>query len=235
MERGDAWALAVALLAPLAVGLLVHCTVEPPARAWHYTLRKSPMRPPAAAFPLVWTYAYLAMGYASYLVWKDVRVAYREQGIDSAFAALWSLELVLHYIHVLLLQLWQTVTMGAHFLGGGLLVMLLLDIYVPALIALWSPLVPTAGYLLLPYLGWLLVLTHLNYYMWLHNPPSSQMGATKDQIELEHTQARVHRTEPNQIVSGVRQRRPVQLEADDEAIVPGMLARLVGMPNRRDD
>jgi hypothetical protein len=65
-----ALALGPALLTPLVVGVAVQARLDPPARRWHSRLRKAPARPVAAAFPVVWTYSYLALGFASYLVWK---------------------------------------------------------------------------------------------------------------------------------------------------------------------
>jgi translocator protein len=146
------------LLPPLLLGVGVQAALEPPARSWHRLLRKAPERPPPLAYPLVWTYCFLTLGYASYLLAKAQPTgAARGTG------------LLAHAAHFALLQSWQVVFLYCRDIRGGLRVMLALDVTVPVLLASYARVSPLAAVLLLPYLAWLFVLTYANWYMAEHN------------------------------------------------------------------
>lgn len=149
------------LLAPLLAGVSVQALLEPPSRSWHQSLRKAPERPPALAFPLVWAYSYLAMGYAAHVL--ERRNA--SGGGDVAFGTGTGVQVA----HFVVLQSWQFVFMSRRDIRGGLVVLILLDCLVPPMLACWYRVSPLVACLMLPYLAWLLLLTYLNWYMVEHN------------------------------------------------------------------
>lgn len=66
----SAWQAAPFLAVPLGVGLASAALSGPMRSEWYDGLRKPAWTPPPWAFAPVWTALYLAMGYASYRVWR---------------------------------------------------------------------------------------------------------------------------------------------------------------------
>lgn len=192
LETGDACALCVLLLSPLALGVSLHSVLEKPARHWHSALRKAPSRPPDAAFPFVWIYSYLAMGYASYLVFK----ATKGYGMCATVSHVITVpQLQAYILHYMVLQLWNVVVMWGRSLIAGVYVMLFMDVIVTALVMSWYNVAPLAAYLMVPYLCWVFILTYLNYYMYIYNPSHASIGATKDEIIRQHNSSRAASSE----------------------------------------
>ncbi len=161
------------LAAPVIVGLTAHFSVEPFARRWHRTLRKSEWTPPPAAFPAVWLCNYLCLGYASFRVTK---------------AGGTSLHAVGYVAHVLLLNAWNPVFFHSRRLGLALWIMGILIVTTPVLI--WEAACRDllAGLTLVPYYAWLLLMTHLSHFMWRNNP-GPHFGAMKDEVIRQHEAA----------------------------------------------
>lgn len=178
------------LLTPLLLGILTQLLVEPRARRWHTSLRKAPERPPAIAYPFIWTYCYLTLGYTAYLLTRHASAL--------AYLAL---------PHFLLLQSWQVTFLGLRDIRSGLRVMLALDASVPALLIAHARVCPLAAVLLLPYLAWLFVLTYTNWYMAEHNAGGGYAPADKAVIAREHARP---------AFCGRRRR----FRSEDEAVVP---------------
>lgn len=171
------------LLSPLVLGLLQQILTEPPARAWHSKLNKSPYRPPTAVFPLVWTWSYLSLGYASHLVEASVR--------DLPLRLL----TVVYVVHLALLNSWGVFFFSLRRIDYALNTLLLLDLTASVLLASVSTLVPFAAALCLPYFCWLLELTYLNVYMFRNNVAPHLVGATKDEVLRAHSSGYHERTE----------------------------------------
>jgi len=152
---------------PLLVGLGCHFTVEPGARRWHRTLRKSGWTPPPVAFPIVWLLCYVNLGFASYRTMKSGGG---------------SIPQVAGYVcHVLAVNAWnplffrlRKLKYAAYLLAGIIATTPLLLIE----IAFWDTI---AAAMLFPYYLWLLLLCHLSFYMAHHNP-GPHFGFLKDEI-----------------------------------------------------
>lgn len=164
----------ILLLTPLVLGLLQQIITEPPARSWHTKLNKSPYRPPAAIFPLVWTWSYLSLGYASHVVESEVK------GLSLKLLT------IVYVIHLVLLNMWGFLFFSYRRLDYALNCILLIDITASVLLASVSTLVPFAAALCLPYFCWLLELTYLNIYMFRNNASPHLVGASKEQVLREY-------------------------------------------------
>lgn len=164
------------LLAPLVLGLLQHIMTEPPARSWQLTLNKSPYRPPPWVFPTVWTWSYLTIGYASHLVERNLK---QHPVLLLTFG-------IIYAAHLVLITIWGFVFNTCRRIDYALNVMLLIDISAVVLIlSVWN-IVPFAATLCVPYFLWLLVLTHLNIYMFRNNVSTYWTMASKQQVLLQH-------------------------------------------------
>lgn len=129
-----------------------------PDSEWFQSLTKPATFPPPAAFPIVWTILYVLIGIALALVCS----AWGARARGAAIAAF-----VFHFLFNLA---WTPVFFGAHQLTWGLIVLLLVDVTLVVVIALFWRVRRLAGMLLLPYLAWVLFATLLNWQFLQMNP-----------------------------------------------------------------
>lgn len=149
--------LAICLIVPLAVGGLSALLTGRSMDVFE-TINKPPLSPPGWLFPVAWTILYVLMGIASYLVLVsgEGRVtagpSIRLYGIQLAFNFLWpvfffNLSAYLFafiWLVVLWLLIWVT-TVGFYRIRNA------------------------AGYLMIPYLGWVAFAGYLNMGVYLLN------------------------------------------------------------------
>lgn len=168
--------LTALLFGPLLLGVFQQLATEPPARAWHRSLHKSPCRPPGYVFPIAWVWCYLSMGYASYLVYTDVPPSAARTAVAVLYAS-----------HQVLLNSWGLCFFTIRRIDYALNVIVALDMLLAVLLVAITSLLPFAAALCLPYFCWLLELTYLNMYMFRNNDQSiTQLGMTKDEIVAAH-------------------------------------------------
>lgn len=112
--------------------------------------------PPSYLFGPVWSALYLLMAVAAWLVWRtDPR---------------WSNPAIIVYgVQLLLNLLWSPLFFGLGWRGLALVDILILDVAVAVTIAAFWKAHRAAAVLLLPYLGWILFATALNYAVWSLN------------------------------------------------------------------
>lgn len=122
---------------------------------WYDALRKPWFTPPPWAFPVVWTYLYLSVAYA----------AARTAALPGS-----QLALALFAAQIALNTLWTPVFFGAHRMGPGMAILVLLWIVVAAMGLAFLSLDTLAGVLVLPYVVWLSVAAALNWRIWRDNP-----------------------------------------------------------------
>ncbi|PXF44590.1 Tryptophan-rich protein TspO [Gracilariopsis chorda] len=175
MEQPNAPLLTALLFGPFLLGVLQMLALEPRARSWHTTLRKWPYRPPGVVHPVMWTWSYLSIGYASYLFYTSA---------SSRPSLL--LNAALYGVHMALLNSWGLVFYHLRRIDVACKIMLMLDVVV----ALSLPALATAhtlpAVLCVPYLCWLLMLTYMNWYMMVHNEHATHMSASKQQLLAQH-------------------------------------------------
>ena len=125
---------------------------------WFIALEKPAIFPPPAAFGIVWPILYTLMGLAAAMVCAAWGSRYRLPAI-LAFA----LQLVVNLA-------WSPVFFGEHEITLGLYIILVLDVAVLVTIVLFWKVRRAAALLLVPYLGWILFATVLNYEFLRLNP-----------------------------------------------------------------
>ncbi|XP_016068203.1 PREDICTED: translocator protein 2 [Miniopterus natalensis] len=140
-------------LGPILIWLLAPHRLS----GWCNGSKKLTWCPPHRVLLLVWTVIYSIIGYASYLVWKD---------LGRGFG--WPLALPLGLYAVQLVISWTVLTLFfvARTPGLALLHLLLLYGLVVSMALIWHPINKLAALLLLPFLAWLTVFTSIAYHLW---------------------------------------------------------------------
>jgi tryptophan-rich sensory protein len=130
----------------------------PYINGWYATLRKPWWNPPNWLFGPVWTLLYCAMATAAWLVW-------RRSGFSGA-----ALPLTLFFVQLLLNAAWSGFFFALQNPPAALVNIVLLWAAIAATgVSFWN-IVPTAGWLMAPYLAWVTFAAALNYAIWRLNP-----------------------------------------------------------------
>lgn len=119
---------------------------------WYQTLNKPSWNPPSWIFSPVWTVLYGLMGWALWLVWRTREVP---SGRRSTALFLFLVQLALNGLWSWLFFGWRQVSLAAWELG-------LLNVVVALTIWAFFRVNRTAGWLLVPYMAWILFALALN-------------------------------------------------------------------------
>ncbi len=150
------WAL---FLVPLTVLLgFVAGQLGSADSAWFASLEKPSIFPEPRWFGIVWTVLYIMIGLAV----ATVAAAWGARGRTAALAVF--------VVHFALNLAWSPVFFGAHQITAALVVLVLVDLTLLAVIALFWKVRRSAALLLLPYLAWVLFASVLNYQFLRLNP-----------------------------------------------------------------
>lgn len=118
--------------------------------SWYATLSKPGWTPPPAVFPVVWTFLYILIGTALWLLWQAPASPAKRA------ALIWfAVQLVLNAI-------WTPIFFGAHAIIAALIVILLLIVAIAMTVRHAFAVRPWAGWLMAPYLVWVCYATTLN-------------------------------------------------------------------------
>jgi len=139
------------------VGGLGALATTPNIPTWYAGLRKPAGTPPPWVFGPVWTTLYLLMGVAAWLLYE----ARKQPGGRLAFGLFW--------VQLVLNGAWSPVFFGLHQPAWGLAIILIMDLAVIAWIAASWRVSKLAALLVMPYLGWILYASYLNYGIWSLN------------------------------------------------------------------
>lgn len=142
-------------------------------KEWYMKLKKSPLNPPKWVFGPAWSLLYSAMGYASYLIYKE----------GGGWNETTSLPLTLYGTQLALNWAWSPLFFGAHKTGLALVDMVGMWVAIGGCVYTFHPISPKASQLMLPYLLWVTFAGHLNFYVWRNNPSSN--GVTITEIKEE--------------------------------------------------
>ncbi|XP_016662656.1 translocator protein [Acyrthosiphon pisum] len=156
------WIPIIFTVTPIIGGLIGGIFVRKNIR-WYETLNLPYWRPPSYLFAPVWTTLYLAMGYASYLIYRSAGGFSGEAKIP---LALYASQLVLNWD-------WPPLFFGLHKLKWGLVEICVLWINIASCIVTFYKINKVASYLMIPYLGWVSYATALTYYIYKNNPEIS--------------------------------------------------------------
>lgn len=152
------WAL---LLVPtvLLLGFVSYLVSGPiEGNAWYWSLILPELTPPPQVFQIVWPVLYALMGLSAALVLAA-------WGARGRRAALW-----VFLVQLLVNLAWSPVFFGAHQITAAMVLILILDALVLVTVGLFWRVRWVAGALLLPYLGWILFATVLNWQFVELNP-----------------------------------------------------------------
>jgi tryptophan-rich sensory protein len=145
--RASAALLAFVVLV-LGGGTLIGFVARPDA--WYAALRKPDFMPPNWLFAPVWSVLYVLVALAGWRVWRGAPPGRR------GLLALWILQLALNF-------LWSPLFFGAHRIGLALIVICGLLVAIAAFIVVARRQGETAaGWLMVPYAGWVAFATVLN-------------------------------------------------------------------------
>ena len=118
---------------------------------WYYSLNKSPLTPPEAVFPIVWTILYIMIAISLFFYIKD---GFRQEKI---------IPLVIFITQIILNLLWTPVFFESHDIKLAFFIIIALIILVFINIILFYKKSKTAAFLLIPYFLWLIFASYLNY------------------------------------------------------------------------
>ena len=124
---------------------------------WYQTLNKPSFNPPDWIFGPVWTTLYILMGISVWLVWKRKPSADRTIGIR------------IFWVQLFFNILWTYIFFGIQKIGLSFLEIIFLIFLIFSNIIYFLKIDKIAGYLLIPYLIWVLYASVLTYNIWILN------------------------------------------------------------------
>ncbi len=141
----------------VGAGLLGSIATTPQVDGWYKTLNKPSWNPPSQVFGPVWTTLYILMGVAAWLVWRsgDVR-------------SVW-LPLALFGIQLALNAAWSWIFFKMQRPDWAFFEILILWVAIAATLVAFFRHSQLAGWLLVPYFGWVSFAAILNFTIWRLN------------------------------------------------------------------
>lgn len=158
MRAGNILRLALSIGLPLAAGALGSLATRPAIAGWYATLNKPPFNPPGWLFGPAWTVLYILMGIAAWLVWSRGLAA---PGVKPA--------LVLFLVQLALNVAWSFLFFAARSPLAGFVEIILLWVAILVTMVLFFRVSPAAGWLMVPYIGWVSFAAVLNGAIMLLN------------------------------------------------------------------
>jgi len=124
---------------------------------WYQTLNKPSFNPPDWIFGPVWTTLYILMGISVWLVWKREPSADRTIGIR------------IFWVQLFFNILWTYIFFGIQKIGLSFFEIIFLIFLIFSNVIYFLKIDKIAGYLLIPYLIWVLYASVLTYNIWILN------------------------------------------------------------------
>jgi len=140
-------------------GALGSFFTRPSIPTWYATLKKPWFTPPNWVFAPVWLTLFLLMGIAVFLVWRQ---RLRNQKVKVALAV-FTVQLILNVV-------WSAVFFGFRSPLAGLVVIIILWVAILLTLLQFFKVSRLAGFLLLPYIGWVSIAASLNTSILILNP-----------------------------------------------------------------
>ena len=152
-HKHDGYLIAVFVGIPLLMAFLGQLLAGPMPNPWYSQLHKPSFNPPDWVFGPVWTGLYICMGLAAWLVWRN-----RKSHRVTQPLALFSIQLIVNVS-------WSPVFFGLHRLGLALVVIIVLWLAILLTTKAFFRVSRLAGWLMIPYLGWVSFATVLNWFL----------------------------------------------------------------------
>lgn len=124
---------------------------------WYRALDKPPWNPPDWVFGPVWSFLYLSMAIAAWLIW-------RRKTHPLALPAF-----AVYFLQLLLNAAWSWMFFGEHWMGAAFAEILVLDAFIAVTLLLFYGIHRVAGALFIPYLAWVTFAAFLNFTLWRMN------------------------------------------------------------------
>lgn len=157
-RAGSAALLVLSLALVFAVAGLGGAASTSGLRDWYDDLDKAPWNPPGWVFGPAWTVLYILMAVAAWLVARTGL----DQGTVQIALALYGAQLALNLA-------WSLLFFGARAPGWALVDIVALVVLVAITTAAFWRIDATAGWLLVPYLAWIVFATTLNVWIVIRN------------------------------------------------------------------
>ena len=145
------------ILALNSIGYLIGYYSQTNVDTWYETLNRSPLTPPNYMFGIVWTCLYTMIAISGWLIFKHPATP-NMRPVKKLFI----MQLILNWS-------WTPTFFSLHLTGAALVILVSLVICVGLLILKTYQDTKIASLLLVPYILWLLLATHLNVYIWMYN------------------------------------------------------------------
>ena len=167
------WALVLVPGIPLLGMLSGAAAGSVASNPWFAGLVKPAIYPPPAAFGIVWSILYLMMG----LALTSIVVAWGARGRGLAIT-LFGVQLVLNLG-------WSPVFFAFHRIAAAQVLRVAIDCFVAATVWAFFRVRRGAGLMLVPYLGWVLFATVLNWQFLMLNPAADGASGAPLRIEFK--------------------------------------------------
>lgn len=153
-QIADLLFLAGALALVFLVEFLPGLSVTEDTWSWYSTLVQPAWSPPGWVFGPVWTFLYISMALALYLVWK--------KGATPLAYTLWGVQLGINFLFTFLFFVGQSLLLG------WIDIALLWLAIIATCVVFWR-ISAWAGILFLPYIAWVSYALSLSFFLWLWN------------------------------------------------------------------
>ena len=158
MKKEDFLKLLISIAIPLLAGFIGSYFTTPNIAGWYAELTKPALNPPNWIFAPVWTTLYIMIGFALFLVWKNVNFREKRAIVVSLFLT-----------QLLLNTTWSIVFFGMQNPGLALVNIALLWVAILGTIFVFNQISKPAALLLVPYILWVSFASYLNYAIWALN------------------------------------------------------------------
>ena len=156
-KRLDIGAIIISILISEGIGIVAGCLTMD-ANMTYASLKKPIFSPPGIVFAIVWPILFLLMAVASYRVWSKHVTDKRVKGA-----------LITYGIQLILNFLWSMIFFRFNLIAIAFLELIVLLIFIIITAYKFYRIDRIAGYLMIPYILWVIFAGVLNYSLWILN------------------------------------------------------------------
>ncbi|MBL8816573.1 MAG: tryptophan-rich sensory protein [Planctomyces sp.] len=158
MKSGTHWVgLVLSVAVCIGAAGLGSAATTPEIGGWYQTIVKPTWNPPSWLFAPVWTTLFVMMGISAWLIWRPAGFMGAPRPL-----ALFATQLALNVA-------WSWIFFGMHQIGWAFFEIVILWLAIAATMVAFFRHSKPAGWLLVPYLGWVSFASVLNFTLWQLN------------------------------------------------------------------